>query len=92
MQDVALSMQKRSANTLKMLDFLYQMPVIDISSAAKELNVSFPTASNLIHDLVSLGILTQFKKISRSQTFVFSKYMEIFMDPPFANKKEQSDD
>ena len=92
MQDVALRMQKRSANTLKMLDFLYQMPVIDISSAAKELNVSFPTASNLIHDLVSLGILTQFKKISRSQTFVFSKYMDIFMDPPFVDKKEQSND
>ena len=92
MQDVALSMQKRSGNTLKLLDFLYQMPIIDISSAAKELDISFPAASSLIHDLVTQGVLTQSQKVSRPQIFIFSKYMDIFMDAPSKDGEEQKSD
>ena len=89
MQKVALSMQKRSANVQKLLDFLYQTPIIDITTAAKELNVSFPTASTLVHDLVKKDVLVQYRKQSRSQIFVFSKYMDIFMVSSLADKKEQ---
>lgn len=92
MQKVALDMQKRSGNTLKLLDILYQMPVIDISSAAKALDVSFPAASGLIHDLVDHGVLIQSQKISRPKIFIFSKYMNIFTDEPANTNKEQGND
>ena len=93
MNDVALSMQKRSANTQKLFNFLYQNPIIDIPSAAKELNVSFPTASSLIHDLEKKGVLTPYKQsIIKPQKYVFSKYLAIFKDTPFADKKKQSND
>ena len=93
MNDVALRMQKRCANTQKIFNILYQNPIIDIPSAAKELNVSFPTASKLIHDLEKKGVLTPYKQsIIKPQKYAFSKYIAIFKDTPFADKKEQSND
>ena len=89
MEKVAISMQKRSANVQKLLNCLYQIPVIDIPAAAKHLDVSFPTASSLIHDLVDKQIIAPYKKQSRTQMYVFSRYMEIFMDIPSMSDGEQ---
>ena len=92
MQDVILQMQKRSVNTQKLFNILYQTPIIDIPSAAKQLNVSFPTASNLIHDLEMKGVLAHYNQPIKPQKYVFSKYLAIFKDTPFTNDKEQSND
>ena len=92
MDRVASEMQKRSGNTLKLLNILYQCPSIDITTAAKKLEVTFPTASTLIHDLVKKGILEPYRKQSRSQIFVFARYLDIFTDIPSVTGKDIKND
>ncbi len=71
-------MGHRSANALRLLDFLYQNPVIDIKKAAKLLNVTYPSAKNLIEDFVNYGILKEVTGSKRGKRFVMIKYLEIF--------------
>lgn len=51
--------QPRSGNGLRLLDHLYQFPFVWVNSAARFLDVSFPTANNLIRLFVEQGILEE---------------------------------
>ncbi len=83
MDGIALKLQKRAANAQRLFNHLYQKPFIDAPTASSLLNVSFPTAIKLIRDLERLGVLSEYKKQSRSRVYVFTHYMDIFMEPVF---------
>lgn len=57
---------------------LYARPVTDIKSAAKTANCTVGTASAIIRDLVSYGILRELTGQRRNRLFVFHDYLAIF--------------
>ena len=73
-----LGLGKRAENARSLLTHLYQRPLVTPNEAAKLLGVTHQTASALIHEFESLGILVPSVKIDRSQTYLFSRYIRLF--------------
>lgn len=65
------------ANGLKLLDMLYNSPIITVNMARDLLNVSYPTASSLIGEFCNLGILTDNPEVQRNRIYTYRKYNEL---------------
>ncbi|MBC8419659.1 MAG: MarR family transcriptional regulator [Desulfobacterales bacterium] len=63
-----------------MLNHLYRHPLITANEIAALLDVTHQTASSLIRDFEELHILKKWKKIGRSQLYVFGRYLALFLD------------
>ncbi|KUK53362.1 MAG: Uncharacterized protein XD78_1265 [Desulfotomaculum sp. 46_296] len=69
-----------SPNALRLLDLLYLKPILTITEAANELDLSYPATSNLFERLISLGILKEKTARQRNKSFAFLDYLEILND------------
>jgi Fic family protein len=72
------SLGSRTANAQKILNFLYQRPIINASRAAAAANVSPASAYRLISDLERLEILTESTGGKRGKRYMFSSYLRLF--------------
>jgi Fic family protein len=75
-----LSLGKRATNASVLLNYLYSRPIITPNEVAERLNITHQSASALIRDLETLNILKKWEKIGRSQTYVFGRYLALFLD------------
>lgn len=57
---------------------LYGRPVVDVKWTAKKTETSTNTASALIADMVSFGVLTEITGQRRNRLFVFRDYLDLF--------------
>jgi cell filamentation protein, protein adenylyltransferase len=69
-----------SVNTLKLLDHLFEQPVINVKAAQERLGVSFPAANGMIRDLQKVGVLTEVTGGRRNRMFRFDPYVDLFAD------------
>jgi Fic family protein len=69
-----------SLNTLRLLDHLFQQPVINVKEAQRRLGVSFPAANGMINDLQKAGVLTEVTGGRRNRMFRFGPYLDLFSD------------
>jgi Fic family protein len=69
-----------SVNTLKLMDYLFEQPVINVKAAQKRLSVSFPAASRMVNDLEKANILTEITGGRRNRMFRFAPYLDLFAD------------
>jgi Fic family protein len=69
-----------SLNTLKLMDHLFEQPVINVKAAQAWLGVSVPAASRMVNELQSAGILTEVTGGRRNRMFRFDPYLELFSD------------
>jgi len=77
-EESTLSLGKRAENARLLLAHLYRRPLITPNELAGLLDTSHQTASALIHEFESLGILKPSVKIGRSQAYIFKRYVELF--------------
>lgn len=68
----------RAANAQKILNQLYQRPLIDASRVATAIDVSPASAYRLIADLERLGILKEITGGKRGRLYIFSNYLQLF--------------
>lgn len=74
-----ISRMKPKTNTvIRVLEYIESNPIVDIGKTAKDLNVSFNTASKAIMTLVKAKILVQTSKAFRGRTFLYKSYLDIF--------------
>jgi Fic family protein len=69
-----------SVNTLKLMDYLFEQPVINVKAAQQWLGVSFPAAGRIVSDLQNTGVLTEITGGRRNRMFRFVPYLELFAD------------
>ena len=69
---------KRSTAILKLLDYLYQKPILDAQKAGEITNVSVSTAYKIIEEMVALGILKEITGGKRGKIYTFEKYIKLF--------------
>ncbi|HEY6494919.1 MAG TPA: Fic family protein [Trebonia sp.] len=69
-----------SLNTLKLMDHLFEQPVINVKAAQEWLGVSVPAASRMVNELESTGILTEVTGGRRNRMFRFDPYLDLFSD------------
>ena len=69
---------RRAANAQKVMNELYQRPIINASRVSKAANVSPASAYKLISDLERLEILTEITGGKRGKRYLFSSYLRLF--------------
>lgn len=69
---------RRQDNAQALMRHLYARPVVDVKWAAQITGASTNTASALITDMVSFGVLTEVTGQRRNRLFVFQDYLNLF--------------
>lgn len=65
-----------SPHAPRFLDQLMEDPAVTANEAAEKLEVSYPTANNLIADLAELGLLSEVTGRQRNRVFIYAPYVE----------------
>jgi len=69
---------KKAHNASKLIEFLYQKPIITIGDIIEPLEMSKPTANSLVKEFEKRGILREITGFQRNKLFVFDKYLTIY--------------
>jgi len=69
---------RRQDNAHALMRHLYARPVVDVNLAAKVIGATTNTASALITDMVTHGVLAEVTGQRRNRLFVFNEYIELF--------------
>ena len=72
-------MGSRSAKALKLLEELYNNPITDATSVASLLNITPPSAYNIISEMEKLGILVEVTGEKRGKRYVLDSYLSLFI-------------
>jgi Fic family protein len=75
-----MALGRRSHSAQKLVEFLYQKPIIEAKNAAKILNVTIASANKLIQELIQLKIFKEITGNKRNRLFMFNDYLQIFID------------
>ena len=68
----------RTAKAQKIVQYLYQRPLIDAAKVAKLAGISPTSAYKLIVDLEKFGILKEITGGKRGKIFIFQTYLDLF--------------
>lgn len=71
--------RKRAPNAKAALNLLYRQPMVTAADLERQLPVSKPTANALLRDLQNLGVLIEITGQMRDRTFVFDRYLKLFI-------------
>jgi len=66
--------------SLRLLDLLYQQPVVSVSFVVRELKLSPPAARKAIKNLEQLNILKEMSGKKRDRVYLYEPYMTIIME------------
>ncbi len=69
------------ANALKLLDHLFQQPLVNINAVRTLLDVSFPTAAKLVSSFEELAILKEVTGFKRNRVYRYDEYLGLFSQP-----------
>ena len=74
------SLSKASPSAVKLLDLLYQQPIVSVAYVSKELGFSSPAARKAINNLERLGILREISGKKRNRLYLYYAYMSIIRE------------
>lgn len=69
---------KKAHNASKLVEYLYQKPIISVANVAKILEVSKPTANTLVKEFEEKEILQEVTGYERNKLFIFKQYLDIY--------------
>ena len=81
------AMLSGSVKGVELLDYLFATPYTTVSRAANSLDVSYPTANNLVDSFVRVGILDEVTGQDRNRIFAYTPYLEL-MDEGLEDRSE----
>lgn len=68
----------RAANAQKLINYMYEQPIISAKDALEIINQTKPSVYKLLDDLVGLGILVEKNIVSKSKSYVLDEYLQLF--------------
>jgi Fic family protein len=68
----------RATKAKKVIDYLYQRPIIDADKVGEVADISMPSSYKLISDLEKMDILKEVTGGKRGRTYVFDNYLRLF--------------
>jgi DNA-binding MarR family transcriptional regulator len=71
---------RATSNGLKILEMLYSRPFIDSNIVREKLNISFPTASDLIKRFVDADLLVEITGQDRYRVYQYFPYVRLFSE------------
>ena len=73
---------RAAGNALRLLEHLYQQPILSARRTAELLQVTYPTANDLLRRLAGLGLLQEGTGAARNRIFVYLPYLRLFEPRP----------
>lgn len=70
-------MFKNPSNALRLLEKLFENPLVTINKVADILDITYPTASSLVNDFCDLGLLRSSSQVQRNKKFSYFEYVNI---------------
>ncbi len=80
--DVTARFGRAAGNGHRVLEILYEPPVLRVSDVREIANLSDPAANNLAARLVSVGIPEEFSGRRRNRAFLHGNNVRVFADGP----------
>jgi Fic family protein len=71
---------RMSTTAFRLLEYLFQRPIINVNAARAHLGVSFAAANSLVRELSEIGLLSETTGASRNRIFRFGPYLDLFDD------------
>jgi Fic family protein len=72
------SLGRKVPRARQLLLYLFSHPVVSVNDVAKQLNMSYETANNLVADFERLSILSEMTGYSRNRLFRMNDYVALF--------------
>lgn len=69
---------RRQGNAQQLVRHLYRRPLVDVKGVTSLLDTTTNTATSLIADLISHGVLIEVTGQRRNRLFVFERYLQLF--------------
>jgi Fic family protein len=77
---VTTHMARAAANGHRVLEHLYIRPIVSVSEIQTMLGTTYPSASNVVSKMVSLGILIEITGNRRNRLFRYEPYIQLFSE------------
>ncbi len=71
-------MGNRSANALKLIEYMYGQPIINAQKAAEVAGITQASAYNLLPEMEKVGIIEEVTGFKRGKRYVLREYFDIF--------------
>jgi len=72
---------RAAANAHRLMDKLFEHPIVTVATVRQWLNISSPAANNLVHRLTEIGLLKEITGFARNRRFRFDPYLRLFEEP-----------
>ncbi|HEX6555846.1 MAG TPA: Fic family protein [Ktedonobacteraceae bacterium] len=80
-RNIIATLSSRSAGSAyKLLEYLYERPILTVNGAAKVTGLSYANANRLVMKLHEQGLLDQMDKYQRNRRFIYSDYLAMFAE------------
>jgi Fic family protein len=84
--DITDGVGRAAANGHRVLDSLFDRPILSVSDAQRVTGTSFPAANQLVARMTELGILREITGNARNRRFRYEPYVRLFTDDPEAGE------
>jgi Fic family protein len=72
---------RRAGNGLRVLEYLYEHPIVSIDTVQEATGVTFPAANAVVKGLTTHGILREITGNARNRRFSYQPYIDLFEEP-----------
>lgn len=77
---VTTHLARAAANGHRVLEHLYERPIVSVAQIQALLGTTYPAASNVVSRLTSLGILHEITGYRRNRLFRYDPYIQLFSE------------
>ena len=77
-QAINKSMGSSAGSALRLLDYLYERPIISVRLVEKHLKSSFVTANKMVEQFIKLDILNETTGRQRNRRYAYAPYLALF--------------
>lgn len=77
-RDMIAQRMAGSTNGLRLLDYLFEHPLVSARMAEKELKCAYVTAATIIQEFEDLGIIREITGLQRNRLYRFEPYLNLF--------------
>jgi Fic family protein len=74
------SFGRAAGNGLKVLEYLFRKPIINVKRVKTITQTEFPAANDLVERLVRVGVLTEITGQARNRKFRFEEYFRLLIE------------
>lgn len=71
-----------AGNGHRVLEHLYQSPIVSVATVQSLIDATYPAANNLVNQLVEHGLLHEITGQKRHRRFLYREYINLFHDEP----------